>query len=50
MAYESSTTYISNRLGYADLYNYNGRQIEPFNMNLFVDRLTGPWLMSLWNA
>ena len=42
MAYESSTTYLLTGLPHAGLYNYNGRQIEPFYMKWFVDRLTGP--------
>ena len=59
----SSTTYLFTRLQktfsscepkeewpHAGLYNYNGRQIELFHMKWFVDRLTGPRLMSLWNA
>ena len=63
MAYASSTTYLFTRLQktfsscepkeewpHAGLYNYNGRQIELFHMKWFVDRLTGPRLMSLWNA
>ena len=50
MAYESSTTYLLTRLPHAGLYNYNGRQIELFHMKWFVDRLTGPRLMSLSNA
>ena len=33
----------------AGQYNYNGRQIELFHMKWFVDRLTGPRLMSLQN-
>ena len=49
MAYESSTTYLLTRLPHAGLYNYNGRQIELFHMKWFVDRLTGPRLMSLRN-
>ena len=47
MTYESSTTYSLTRLPHAGLYNYNGRQIELFHMKWFVDRLTGPRLMSL---
>ena len=63
MAYESSTTYLFTRLQktfsscepkeewpHAGLYNYNGRQIELFHMKWFVNRLTGPRLMSSWNA
>ena len=34
-------------LPYAGLYNYNGRQVELFHMKWFVNRLTGPRLMSL---
>ena len=41
MAYESSTTYLLTRLPHAGLYNYNGKQIEPFHMEWFVDRLIG---------
>ena len=53
MAYASSTTCLLTRLPHAGLYNYNGRQIELgltgliVDNGLFVDRLTGPWLMSL---
>ena len=50
MAYESSNTYLSTRLPHTGLCNYNGRQIELFHMKWFVDRLTGPRLMSLWNV
>ena len=63
MAYASSTTYLFTRLQktfsscepkeewpHAGLYNYNGRQIELFHMKWFVNRLTGPRLMSSWNA
>ena len=46
----NSTTYLLTELPHAGLYNYNGRQIELFNMRWFVDRLKGPRLMSLWNA
>ena len=59
----SSTTYLFTRLQktfsscepkeewpHAGLYNYNGRQIELFHMKWFVNRLTGPRLMSSWNA
>ena len=36
---------------HSGLYNYNGRQIGLFKWNgLILDRLTGPRLMSLWNA
>ena len=45
--YESSTTYLLTRLPHAGPYNYNGRQIELFRMKWFVDRSTGPRLMSL---
>ena len=34
MAYVSSTTYLLTRLPHASLYEYNGRQIELFDMNL----------------
>ena len=34
MAYVSSTTYLLIRLPHASLYEYNGRQIELFDMNL----------------
>ena len=37
-------------LPHAGLYNYNGRQINLFYVKWFVDRLTGPRFMSLWNA
>ena len=47
MANASSATYLLTRLPHAGLYNYNGRQIELFHMKWFVDRLTGPRLMSL---
>ena len=50
MASESSTAYLLTRLPHAGLYNYNGTQIELFNMKWFVDRLRMPMLMSLWNA
>ena len=46
MASGSSTTYLLTGLPHAG-YNYNGRQIELFHMKWFVDRLTGPRLMSL---
>ena len=46
MAYESSATYLFTRLPHAGLYNYNGRQIELFDMKWFVVRLTEPRLMS----
>ena len=45
MAYESSTTYLLTRLPHAGLYNYNEKQIEPFHMEWFVDRLIGPRLI-----
>ena len=35
MAYASSTAYLLTKLPYAGLYNYNGRQIEPFHMKWF---------------
>ena len=48
MTYESSTTYSLTRLPHAGLYNYNGRQIEPFHLKwLILDRLTGSRLISL---
>ena len=47
MAYESSTTYLLTRLPHVGLYNSNGGQIELCHMKQFVDRLTGPRLMSL---
>ena len=47
MAYASSTAYLLTRLPHAGLYNYNGTQIELFNMKWFVDRLRMPMLMSL---
>ena len=47
MACENSTTYLLTGLSHAGLHNYNGRQIELFHMKLFVDRLTGPRLISL---
>ena len=47
MACESSTTYLLTGLPHAGLYNYNGRHIELFRMKWFVDRLTGPRLMTL---
>ena len=47
MASESSTAYLLTRLPHAGLYNYNGTQIELFNMKWFVDRLRMPMLMSL---
>ena len=47
MAYESSTTCLLTRLPHTSLCNYNGTQIELFHMKWFVDRLTGPRLMSL---
>ena len=62
MTYASSTTYLFIRLRktlssrepkeegpHAGLYNHNGRKIELFYMKWFnyVDRLTGPKLMSL---
>ena len=64
MAYASSRAYLFTRLQktfsscepkeewpHAGLYDYNGRQIELFNMKWFIlDRLTGPMVMSLWNA
>ena len=50
MAYESSTTCLLTRLPHTSLCNYNGTQIELFHMKWFVDRLTGPRLMSLWNV
>ena len=49
MAYESSTCLLT-RLPHTGLCNYKGRQIELFHMKWFVDRLTGPRLMSLWNV
>ena len=50
MACKSSTTYLLTGLLHAGPYNYNGRQIEFFRMKWFVNRLTGPRLMSLQNA
>ena len=50
MTYEISIIYLLARLPHAGLYNYNGKQIELFHMKWFVDRLTGPRLMSLSNA
>ena len=64
MAYASSRAYLFTRLQktfsscepkeewtHAGLYDYNDRQIELFNMKWFIlDRLTGPMVMSLWNA
>ena len=47
MVCESSTTYLLTGLPHAGLYKYNGRQIELFHMKWYVDRLTGPRLMSL---
>ena len=47
MACESSATYLLTRLPHVGLYNYNGRQIKLFHRKWFVDRLTGPRLMSL---
>ena len=47
MTYESSTTYLLTGLPHAGLYNYNRRRTELFYMKRFVDRLTGPRLMSL---
>ena len=49
MACESWTTYLLTGLPHAGHYNYNGRQIELFYMKCYVDRLTGPSLMSWWN-
>ena len=64
MAYTSSASYLLTKLQpklsscepkeewpHAGLYNYNGRQIELFHVNvLIVDRLKGHRLMSWWNA
>ena len=35
MAYASSTAYLLTRLPHAGLYNYNGTQVEPFQMRWF---------------
>ena len=47
MAYTSSTTILP----HAGLYDYDGKQIELFHMQWFnCGYITGPRLMSLWNA
>ena len=46
MTCESSATYLTG-LPHAGLHNYNRRRTELFYMKMFVDRLTGPRLMSL---
>ena len=35
MAYASAKTYLLTKLPHAGLYNYNGKQIEPFYMKCF---------------
>ena len=35
MAFASSTTYLLTRLPHTGVYNYNGRQIELFNLKWF---------------
>ena len=47
MACESSLTYLLTGFPHAGLYYYNGGQIKHFHMKWFIDRLTGPKLMSL---
>ena len=47
MTCESSATYLLTGLPHAGLYNYNARQTELFYMKWFLDRLTGPKLMSM---